>query len=124
MSLSSNIRFYRKRSGLTQIELAEKMGISIATLRRWEAGETSPTGAKISELADIFQIAPEKIIAVGKKEEAKNDFEDEANKNLQTEGMLVYEGEGMRIELPPTDKGYTLFNKIIDEIIRKKNQES
>ena len=48
MALASNLRYYRKKSGLTQIELAEKMEISIATLRRWEAGETSPSGAKIS----------------------------------------------------------------------------
>ena len=38
MRISSNIRTLRKKAGLTQIDLAEKIGVSIATLRRWESG--------------------------------------------------------------------------------------
>ena len=116
MALASNLRYYRKISGLTQIELAEKMEISIATLRRWEAGETSPSGAKISELAEIFGVMPEDIVAVGNVE--KNPEPSRSSKNS---GMLVYESDGTRIELPPTEKGYELFNRLIDDLIKKKS---
>ena len=119
MALASNIRYYRKKSGLTQIELAKKMEISIATLRRWEAGETSPSGAKISELAEIFNIMPEDIVAVGTVENTP-----EPSINNRKSDMLIYEGEGTRIELPPTEKGYELFNKLIDDLIKKKSQHS
>ncbi|MBQ4401888.1 MAG: helix-turn-helix transcriptional regulator, partial [Synergistaceae bacterium] len=32
MTISANIRQLRKKAGFTQIELAEKLGVSIATL--------------------------------------------------------------------------------------------
>ena len=54
MSISNNLRILRKKAGLTQIELAEKLGVSIATLRRWEAGETAPNGTRIIELANCL----------------------------------------------------------------------
>jgi hypothetical protein len=38
--------------------------------------------------------------------------------------MLVFEGEGTRIELPPTDKGYELFQKLIDNMMKKRGMYS
>ncbi len=102
MSISSNIRFYRKKANLTQIELAKELEISIATLRRWEAGETTPTGAKIKELAKILNVNPEEIV----KSEA----------TAQT-GMLVFESNGNHIELPPTEKGYEIFNQLVKTLL-------
>ena len=69
MALAANLRHQRKKAGLTQIELAEKLGVSIATLRRWEAGETAPTGTRIIELANILHISPEEIVNEGDKYE-------------------------------------------------------
>ena len=125
MSLSSNIRFYRKRAGFTQIELAEKMGISIATLRRWEAGETSPSGTKISELAEILKISPEEIVSF--ENDSANTVNYSPNNKARSEnnfGMLVFEGEGTRIELPPTEKGYELFDRLINNLIEKKSKSN
>ena len=53
----------RKKAKLTQMELAEKAGVSIATLRRWEAGETTPNGTRIIELANILGVMPDDIVA-------------------------------------------------------------
>lgn len=121
MALAANIRLQRKKAGLTQIELAEKLGVSIATLRRWEAGETAPTGTRIIELANLLGISPDEIItgtenaAAGRSRLLTPAHEDSG-------GMLVFEGEGTRIELPPTEKGYELFNKLVENLIsaRKK----
>ena len=123
MSLASNIRIHRKRAGLTQIELAEKLGVSIATLRRWEAGETAPTGTRIMEISSLLGITPEDLIT--SQEESENGrisaiYQSHGN----TEGMLVFEGEGTRIELPPTEKGYELFNKLIDNLIKRRSVHS
>ena len=38
-------------------------------------------------------------------------------------GMLVYEGEGTRIELPPTEKGYELFDRLITNLIQGRAKE-
>ena len=123
MSLSANIRMLRKKAGLTQIELAEKLGVSIATLRRWEAGETAPTGTKIIELADQLGTSPDIIVATSKNNsdvtESSQVYENSNRENGN--GMLVFEGGGTRIELPPTDRGYELFDKLINNLIKDKN---
>ena len=110
MALSSNIRLYRKKAGLTQTQLANELEISLATLRRWETGETTPTGAKISELANRFGVEPADLVV--------ND-PNESKEKVNT-GMLVFENGGTRIELPPTEKGYELFNRLVDELIQNK----
>ena len=118
MTISANIRQLRKRAGLTQIELAEKLDVSIATLRRWEAGETAPNGTRIVELANILKVSPDEVVAAG-------DGNGRARLMLpadeRSNGMLVFEGEGTRIELPPPDKGYELFSKLLENLMARRN---
>ena len=121
MALAANLRLLRKKVGLTQIELAEKLGVSIATLRRWESGETAPTGTRIVELANILKVSPDEVI---------NDAETRPNRmsvltpaHEASGGMLVYEGEGIRIELPPTEKGYELFKELIANMMHRRQEE-
>ena len=123
MTVSANIRQLRKKAGLTPIELAEKIGVSIATLRRWEAGETSPTGTKITEIADLLGVLPDEIVKDDNKTViSRSDIKHSNSANSVC--MLVYEGEGTRIELPPTEKGYELFNRLIDTMINKRNPQA
>ena len=121
MAIAANLRHQRKRAGLTQIELAEKLGVSIATLRRWEAGETAPTGTRIIEIANLLQIAPDELV-----NDNPNYEMNKANVLMSSHelsgGMLVYEGEGTRVELPPTEKGYELFNKLIENLLNRKKE--
>ena len=121
MAIAANLRHQRKKAGLTQIELAEKLGVSIATLRRWESGETAPTGTRIIELANMLHISPDEIINEGDNYEMKKAsmlFPAHEASN----GMLVFEGEGTRIELPPTERGYELFKQLIENMLQRKHQ--
>ena len=121
MALATNLRLHRKKAGLTQIQLAEKLGISIATLRRWESGETAPTGTRIIELANLLGVSPDEIIKEGdnyQMNKAALLFPHHEASN----GMLVFEGEGTRIELPPTDKGYKIFQQLIENLVNRKHQ--
>ena len=120
MSLSANIRMLRKKSKLTQIELAEKLGVSIATLRRWEAGETAPNGTRIIELANILNAAPDEIVAGGEGHEITTPARVLLPASERSNGMLVFEGEGTRIELPPTERGYELFSKLVENLISRR----
>lgn len=120
MALAANIRVQRKKAGFTQIELAEKLGVSIATLRRWEAGETAPTGTRIIELANLLGISPDDIIAGEESQGAAGHVSIKYPVGENSNGMLVYEGEGTRIELPPTEKGYEIFQKLIDNLIKNR----
>lgn len=120
MSLSSNIRLLRKKAKLTQIELAEKIGVSIATLRRWEAGETAPNGTRIVEISNVLGVAPDEIVAGSEGRETMSPAKTLLPASAKTNGMLVFEGEGTRIELPPTERGYELFSKLVDNLISRK----
>ena len=121
MVLAANLRLLRKKAGFTQIELAEKLGVSIATLRRWESGETAPTGTRIIELANLLGVAPDEII-----KESENYQMNKAAvffpHHESSGGMLVYEGEGTRIELPPTEKGYEIFQQLIANLMNRKRE--
>ncbi|MBQ6774447.1 MAG: helix-turn-helix transcriptional regulator [Synergistaceae bacterium] len=123
MGVSANIRQLRKKAGLTQIELADKIGVSIATLRRWEAGETSPTGTRIIELANLLNASPDDIVRENDSSRSSRSVISYPNSE-NSNGMLVYEGEGTRIELPPTEKGYELFNRLVENLIKNKHKDS
>ena len=113
MSISGNIRALRKKAGITQIDLAEKLKISIATLRRWEAGETAPTGTKITELANVLDVAPEEIVKTEKTERSfRSDLPAAAHS-----GMIVFENNGVRIELPESEKGYQVLAELVKTFV-------
>ena len=120
MSISGNIRTYRKKMKMTQIELADAINVSIATLRRWEAGETAPTGTKITELAEILNVAPEDIVKNNQLGQAQPQTQLHASGS--NNGMLVFESNGTRIEIPPTDKGYEIFNRLIENAMSNKSE--
>ena len=50
MTLGANIRSIRKSRGLTQEELAERMGLVKATISSWELDRTQPKMEKLEEL--------------------------------------------------------------------------
>lgn len=47
------VRAARSRLGLTQIEMARELGVSIRTYRRWENGKIRPVGELL--LAKLMQ---------------------------------------------------------------------
>ena len=51
-----NIVSYRKRWGLTQAALAEKLNYSDKAVSKWERGESLPDVQILIQLADMFQI--------------------------------------------------------------------
>ena len=127
MALASNLRHQRKKAGLTQIELADKLGVSIATLRRWESGETAPTGTKITELAGVLNVAPEDIVASNQPGQPQAQTQDSSVSpagRSNNNGMLVFEGNGVRIEIPPTEKGYEIFNRLIENAMANKSSDA
>ena len=80
--LGSNIVSYRKRQGLTQAGLAEKLNYSDKAVSKWERGESMPDVLTLVQVADLFGISvddlltdpnslpEEKSAVVGKMEKA------------------------------------------------------
>ena len=54
--IGANIAAYRKRNGLTQVGLAEKLNYSDKAVSKWERGESVPDVLTLVQLADQFDI--------------------------------------------------------------------
>ena len=54
--LGKNIAAYRKRQGLTQAGLAEKLNYSDKAVSKWERGESIPDVLTLTQLAELFGI--------------------------------------------------------------------
>lgn len=55
-------RRVRKRLGWSQAEFSERIGVSLDTIRNWEQGKRSPTGAA-KALLKVLDRAPEAALA-------------------------------------------------------------
>ena len=60
---ANNLIHYRKLLGLTQIELAEKLNYSDKSVSKWERGEGLPDLSVTMQLAEIFNLTPNDLIA-------------------------------------------------------------
>ncbi|MBE6762470.1 MAG: helix-turn-helix domain-containing protein, partial [Ruminococcaceae bacterium] len=61
LKLNDTICFYRKKQGLTQAELAEKLGVSNQSVSKWESAQCCPDISLIPKLADIFEISIDEL---------------------------------------------------------------
>lgn len=59
-----NIRTLRKKHGLTQAELAQKLHVHQTAVSQWEKGRTVPDIEQIKELSNIFEVPLECIADV------------------------------------------------------------
>lgn len=55
--LSEKIRELRRKEGLSQEELAERVDVSRQAVSKWELGSAVPTADKLVELADFFGVS-------------------------------------------------------------------
>lgn len=61
--IGSNIAFYRKRMGLTQVGLAEKLNYSDKAVSKWERGESVPDVLTLMALAEQLEVSVNELIA-------------------------------------------------------------
>ena len=61
MEIGKKIMDLRKKNGLSQEELAEKVGVARQTISKWELGETSPDLKQSKELSKIFNVSLDEL---------------------------------------------------------------
>lgn len=55
--LSDKIRELRRKTGLSQEELAERLDVSRQAVSKWELGSAVPTADKLVDIADFFGVS-------------------------------------------------------------------
>ncbi len=59
-----SIRELREGRGWTQLELANKLGVTPATVYNWERGKYEPSASKLRQIAQAFDVSMDDIALV------------------------------------------------------------
>lgn len=62
MQLSENIKQLRKAKNLRQEQFAKAMGVSTASVSKWETGQCAPELTVLIELADFFDVSVDTLV--------------------------------------------------------------
>lgn len=73
ITLAANILKFRKRSGLTQDELAQKLGVSFQAVSKWENAKSAPDIAFLPQMADLFGCYIDELFSREVKQETHYD---------------------------------------------------
>ena len=64
LTIGENIRRLRKEAGLTQEQLADKLGVSYQSVSRWELGVTYPDMEMIPALTECFGVSADALLGM------------------------------------------------------------
>lgn len=63
--LGENIRRLRKKSGFTQEQLAEALGVTTGAVYKWESGKATPELEMLVNIAEFFEISVDALLDYG-----------------------------------------------------------
>lgn len=69
----SRLKIYRKQHGLTQEDIAGRLGVSRQAVAKWERGETLPDIESCIKLADIYGTTVDMLVRDMEKEKHSGD---------------------------------------------------
>jgi len=69
ISIGNQIFYLRKQRKMTQEELAERLGVSVQTISKWENGHTLPETSSLPSLAKLFGCSVDAILIPTSKQD-------------------------------------------------------
>ena len=64
MTFGENLRSIRKQKGITQTDLADRMGVLQKDISRWENGQRTPTLHFLRELCIVLDISADVLLDI------------------------------------------------------------
>ena len=64
MELYEKLYELRRASGMSQEELAEKLGVSRQAVSKWESGATQPELSKLIELSKLYNVSVDELLSL------------------------------------------------------------
>ena len=93
-TLGNRIVFHRKRLGLTQDQLAEKLGVTAQAVSKWENDQSCPDITMLPKLAQLFSISIDALLGHEQEEKVhtaevvdEHDHDDDEN-----DGIHIHNG--------------------------------
>lgn len=62
MNMADRIQYLRKSKGISQEELADKVGVSRQAVSKWESEQSTPDVEKIILLSDLFEVTTDYLL--------------------------------------------------------------
>ena len=98
MEFSERLKDLRKQAGLTQVDVAEKLGISQPAYASWERGVKKPTQENLVKIAQILNVSVDYL--VGNSEEKTDELDSiELLFRMNSKGLSDEEKEIFKKEL-------------------------
>lgn len=115
--INTNLRFLRRQKGLTQEELAEKLGITRSSLGAYEEGRAEPKIGLLRTMAQFFSIGVDALIGDEMNAPVNNQSQtgvDTEGKNLRVLAITVDSQNRENIELVPIKAAAGYLNGYAD----------
>ena len=89
--LSEKLYKLRKKSGLSQEQLAEQLNVSRQAISKWESGTAVPESEKLVIISEYFKVSVDYLLKDEHEEEQKEqeNKENENDKPRQLAGILI-----------------------------------
>jgi len=97
-TLGKRISVNRKRLGLTQDALAERLGVTAQAVSKWENDQSCPDITMLPKLAEIFGITTDALLGVEKQTVYTGEVITESPEENEPEGLHI-EKDGFQIHL-------------------------
>lgn len=111
MTIGDKIRYHRKRIGLTQTELGEKLGVKTNAVSKWECGrvEDIPT-SKIKAMSVLFEVPTSYLI------DEESPFQEESKRSFPSNIVPIPKMREWPV-LGATACGKPLHRELLDETV-------
>ena len=91
MTFANRMTEARKKLGLTQSEVAERLNVSFQAVSLWVRGESAPEIQKLEDIAELYQISLDWLLTGKREERVCIDFQDSLSDRLfNEEHMYTY----------------------------------
>ncbi len=101
-TLAERLRWLRKQSGLTQVEVSQALGCEQAMISSWEVGRTRPSAVTLGALAKHYGVS---LVGL----DTGHGFMEEVARRPQPESMDEDSGQYSAFTLPPVAPGQVML---------------
>lgn len=95
-NIAKNIKLLREAQNMTQAELADRVGVTGATISTYEVGTRMPSYDVLISLARIFRVSTDSLLGFGSKDAIDVSKLTANQRNIVREIIGLYEKENER----------------------------
>lgn len=89
MSLGERLYELRKKKGLSQEEVAEKLNVTRQSVSKWETDESKPDFDKIVPICELYEITTNELLSGTKEEKEEEQVREEVKDNKKKKALII-----------------------------------